>query len=96
MSTVAREDHKPPKVKTFGINHAGDVEQFEYEAQHTIEHEIVVAIARFHLAAQPHQLGLFKQGQSAPLTPQLTLAQAHVEPGEVLILKPIVVQGGQG
>jgi hypothetical protein len=84
----------PPKAKVFEINSGGVVKPFAYKANETIEQAIAQAIQVFQLSAQPHQVGLFKSGQAAPLEPGKTLEQAAVHPGETLILKPIVVQGG--
>ena len=94
MSTVAQETNPPTRAKTFEINHAGDVHAFAYVANETILKVIELAIVRFRLAAQPHQLGLFKPGATQALEPSSTLEHAGVRPGETLILKPIVVQGG--
>ena len=88
-AALAAEKH------VFKINSGGTVEPFPYRPNETIEAVIVEAIARFGLAAQPHQLGLFKQGQTAQLERNLTLEKAGVKPGETLILQPIVVEGGE-
>ena len=93
MASVARSEH-PSKGKTFEINHGGDLKPFEDDPNETIEQVIVLAIKRFQLAAQPHQLGLFKPGEPNPLDPTTTLGAAGVHSGDELTLKPIVVQGG--
>ena len=94
MESVVEVQEHSAKVETFEINHAGDLKPFKYIADERVETVIVDAIRRFQLAAQPHQLGLFKAGQTNPLESSKTLREADVRPGEVLILRPIVVQGG--
>ncbi len=82
------------KANVFDINSAGTVKPFNYKGDETIEQVIAEAIKRFQLPAQQHQLGLFKPGQPDQLGRTLTLEQAGVKPGDTLVLKPIVVEGG--
>jgi len=94
VETVTQGEEQEAKAKTFEINHDGDLKSFVYLAEETVSAVIVEAIHRFRLAAQPHQLGLFKAGAADPLDPNKTLRKAGVRPDEILILRPIVVQGG--
>jgi hypothetical protein len=77
---------------TVVINYGGDEKPFEYDPRETVERLIARAIERFHLTAQPHQLGLFLDGAELPR--DQTLEHAHVKPDVHLLLKQIVVEGG--
>ncbi len=85
-----------PKADVFDINSGGKVKPFVYKADETILQVIEQAIREFHLPARAHQLGLFKSASATdPLNPNATLKSAGVHPGDKLILKPIVVEGGE-
>jgi hypothetical protein len=94
MTAETAETNAGPEVekRTVGVNYGGDVKQFDYEPSETVEHLITVAIARFGLTSQPHQLGLFLDGNELPRAS--TLEAAGVRPHADLVLKQIVVEGG--
>jgi len=92
MSTAMHVETPPEQAHTVELNYGGDLKPVAYRAQETVEQVIVHGIQVFHLSAQPHQLGLFLNG--AQLSPTQTLQDAGVKPGDTLILRQTVVQGG--
>jgi hypothetical protein len=92
MSSAAHVETPPEQAHTIELNYGGDLKPDAYRPDETIQQEIEHGILVFHLAAQPHQLGLFLNG--VQLDPSQTLQAAGVEPGDTLILRQTVVQGG--
>lgn len=96
MSTVAQAEHSPEaKAHTIELNYGGDVKPVAYRPDETVQQLIQQGIRVFHIQAQPHQLGLFLDGaQLDPGNTGQTLKAAGVKPGDRLVLRQIVVQGG--
>jgi len=85
----------PKKAHTIELNYGGDVKPVAYKAAETVQELIAHGIQVFHIQAQPHQLGLFLNGaQLDPENTGQTLEAAGVKPGDRLILRQVVVQGG--
>jgi hypothetical protein len=95
MSSVAHAGNPPEQAHVVELNYGGDVKPVAYRPEETVQQVIQHGIQVFHLAAQPHQLGLFLNGvQLDPTQSGQTLAAAGVKPGDRLVLRQTVVQGG--
>jgi hypothetical protein len=95
MSTVAHVENPPEQAHVIELNYGGEVKPVAYTATETVQQVIQHGIQVFHIQAQPHQLGLFLNGaQLDPNNTGQTLEAAGVKPGDRLVLRQVVVQGG--
>lgn len=95
MTTVAHVENPPEQAHVVELNYGGDVKPVAYKATETVQQLIQHGIQVFHIQAQPHQLGLFLNGtQLDPQNTGQTLEAAGVKPGDRLVLRQVVVQGG--
>lgn len=92
MSTAAHARDLPEQAHVVELNYGGDVKPVGYRAEETVQEVIQHGIRVFQLSAQVHQLGLFLEG--AQLDPNQTLAAAGVKPGDRLVLRQTIVEGG--
>jgi hypothetical protein len=95
MASVAKAQHPPEQAHVIELNYGGDIKPVAYRANETVQQVIQHGIQVFHIAAQPHQMGLFLDGtQLDPQNAGQTLEAAGVKPGDRLVLRQINVQGG--
>ena len=62
MASVAHAQNPPEQAHVIELNYGGDVNPVAYRAEETVQQVIQHGIDVFHIAAQPHQLGLFLNG----------------------------------
>ena len=85
-------DYRKQRPEVSSATGSGSV---AYKATETVQQLIQHGIQVFHIQAQPHQLGLFLNGtQLDPQNTGQTLEAAGVKPGDRLVLRQVVVQGG--
>jgi hypothetical protein len=95
MSTVAHVENPPEQAHVVELNYGGEVKPVAYKPTETVQQVVQHGIQVFHIQAQPHQLGLFLNGaQLDPNNTGQTLEAAGVKPGDRLVLRQVVVQGG--
>ncbi len=87
METVVRP-------ATFVVTFNGEDRKFKYEAQEKVEVVLKRAIVEFNVQQNPHMMSLFNEA-GVELNESLTLRDAGVKPGDVLILRQSTVKGGQ-
>ncbi len=79
---------------TFIVTFNGQDRQFKYEAHEKVEAVLKRAIEEFHVQQNPHMMSLFNEA-GVELDGNLSLHDAGVKPGDVLILRQSTVKGGQ-
>lgn len=67
---------------------------FAYVPPETVQALTTEAMHAFGITAQPHTYGLFAAGSTTQLPANSTLKDAGVKPGNELLLRQVVVQGG--
>jgi hypothetical protein len=73
----------------------GVTKPFEVDPEEQVRALLQQAIAAFGVTQQPHLLGLFRTNGSE-LPDNESVERAGLKPGEVLLLRPSAVRGGQG
>lgn len=95
MTSVAHAQNPPEQAHVVELNYGGDIKPLAYRADETVQQVIQHGIQVFQIAAQPHQLGLFLNGtQLDSQNTGQTLGAVGVKPGDRLVLRQIIVEGG--
>lgn len=83
---------------TIRITYNGVTEDLRVQPEERMQAVLERAIKLFGLQRQPHQMGLFTEANIQVAGPNINLSveQAGLQPGQLLILRQVVVQGGAG
>jgi len=77
------------------IVYNGITKPLKVESHESVTAVLQRAIAEFHITQQPHLLSLFRQDGSV-VPENESVERAGLKPGEVLLLRPNAVKGGNG
>ena len=78
------------------ITYNGIVKELQVQPEEQMQAVLQRSISLFSLQRQPHQMGLFTEAgvQVAGPNIQQTVVQAGLKPGQLLVLRQVVVEGG--
>jgi len=88
MDTTVKRD-------TVTITYNGNDKIIGYRPDEKVRAVLDWALAEFHVASNPHLMGLFTEG-NAELPDDCAMRAAGVKPGELLVLRLSAVRGGRG
>jgi hypothetical protein len=77
------------------IIYNGITKKLEVEREEQVAAVLQKAIAEFHITQNPHLLSLFRQNGSV-VPENESVERAGLKPGEILLLRPNAVKGGDG
>ena len=75
------------------VSYNGVDKRFNVESEERVKALLQQAISAFGVTQQPHLLSLFRQ-DGTELSDDQSVEQAGIKPGEVLLLRPSKVKGG--
>lgn len=87
MDTAVKRD-------TVTITYNGNDKVIDYRPDEKVRAVLDRALAEFHVASNPHLMGLFTEA-NVELPDDSTMSAAGVKPGELLVLRQSTVRGGR-
>ena len=88
---TARPEEHPRSVT---ITYNGCDHEFRYRPHEKLRVLLDEAITHFHVTSNPHLMGLFTEG-NVELQDNLTMKDAGLRPGQLLVLRVSAARGGE-
>ena len=93
MPDATAQSEARPKSVTVTYN--GSDGEFRFRPHEKVRVLLDQAIGHFHVASNPHLMGLFTEG-NVELQDALSLEEAGIRPGQLLVLRVSAARGGDG
>lgn len=83
---------------TIRVTYNGVTKDLQVQPEEQMQAVLQKSINLFSLQRQPHQMGLFTEANVQVAGPNInqSVEQAGLQPGQLLVLKQVVVEGGKG
>ena len=82
---------------TIRVTYNGVTKDLQVQPEEQMQAVLQKSINLFSLQRQPHQMGLFTEANVQVAGPNInqSVEQAGLKPGQLLVLKQVVVEGGE-
>lgn len=87
-------DHVHTSTITFQVTYNGVTKHFMANPHATVRSALEEAVREFHIANQPHVLAFYRMDGSEVMPETVSLAEAKIVDGTMLLMRPSAVKGG--